>query len=274
MSDSAYRGRLAPTPSGFLHLGHLRTFRTAWERARAANGTLVLRIEDIDFERCRDEYVVAILKDLRDSGLDWSEGVEKGGHYGPYLQSQRMSFYRAALSRLVESGAVYPCSVSRKKIAESGLLARRKFDFMEPEYIFPPQFRVDFPGGDALSDIYSANWRFKVPDGESVKFSDNFFGDVSFTAGIDFGDFAVWRGGFGPMYELAVVVDDANMHISEVVRGADLLLSTARQILLYKALGLEVPEFYHCELLLGDDGRKLSKSTLPKNSPNIIRNRK
>ena len=273
MTSQSYRGRIAPTTSGYLHVGHAQTFKTAMERARESGGTLVLRIEDIDFERCKKKYAEAAVEDLKSIGIQWDEGDDIGGNYAPYTQSLRMNFYVGAFNKLLKSGKIYPCQASRKQIAELSTRQKRTFDFLEPEKNFPRQLRRNcvrefFPGA------LEKTWRFKVPDGESVKFSDNFFGDVSFTAGIDFGDFAVWRGVFGPMYELAVVVDDANMHISEVVRGADLLLSTARQILLYKALGLEVPEFYHCELLLGDDGRKLSKSTLPKNSPNIIRNRK
>ncbi len=249
----AYRGRLAPSPTGPLHLGHARTFWTAQKRARSRNGVLVLRNEDLDTARSRPEFVAAMLEDLRWFGFAWQEGPDCGGPHGPYSQSERRTSYLAALEKLRAGGFVYPCSCSRKDI-QSAARAPHAADDEEP--IYPGTCRKN----SALRTPNSPfNWRFRVPDGESISFVDGNFGPQHFVAGKDFGDFVVWRHDNVASYQLAVVVDDAAMKISEVVRGADLLASTARQLLLYRALGLQPPSFYHCPLLTDDSGVRLAK---------------
>ena len=249
-----YRGRLAPSPTGLLHLGHARTFWTAQERARVQNGVFVLRNEDLDPARSKPDFARAMLEDLRWFGFDWQEGPDCGGPFGPYAQSERRDLYRAAFEKLRAAGRVYPCSCSRKDV-QSATRAPHEGD---DELIYPGTCR---PGQhSALRTPHSEpNWRFLVLDGESISFTDAHFGPQQFVAGKDFGDFAVWRHDDVPAYQLAVVVDDAAMQITEVVRGADLLVSTARQLLLHRALGLTPPAFYHCPLMNDDSGRRLAK---------------
>lgn len=250
---SIYRGRLAPSPTGFLHLGHARTFWTAQERARSAGGTLVLRNEDLDRARCRPEYVEAMVEDLRWFGLDWQEGPDCGGPHAPYCQSQRLDRYEQALNRLRELNVIYPCTCSRQDVARAATAPHAG----EDEPIYPGTCRGE--ASSAPSGPDRVNWRFRVPNGEVIPFQDGRLGAQSFTAGADFGDFVVWRHDGIPSYQLAVVVDDAAMQITEVVRGADLLRSTARQVLLYRALGWRVPAFYHCPLMTDEHGARLAK---------------
>lgn len=248
---TSYRGRLAPTPTGYLHLGHARTFWTAQERAGANGGTLVLRNEDLDRARCKPEFVRAMLEDLRWFGLNWQEGPDVGGPFAPYNQSERFSRYRAALEKLRAGNFLYRCDCSRRDI-QSAARAPHAADDEEPMY--PGTCR-----GKAQIQNARFAWRFRVPEGEMVSFTDNHLGEQRFAAGKDFGDFVVWRNDDVPAYQLACVVDDAEMRITEVVRGADLLLSTARQLLLYRALGLKAPEFFHCPLMLDENGQRLAK---------------
>ncbi len=253
-----YRGRLAPSPTGYLHLGHARTFWTARERARAAGGGLVLRSEDLDPDRCRPEFVVAMLEDLRWFGLDWQEGPDCGGPHAPYEQSRRIRWYREALSRLQAGGQVYPCTCSRKDIRAAVAAPQGADD----EPIYPGTCRPGFGGRTGESRGTSARppcWRFRVPDGEVIEFVDGRLGLQRLVAGRDFGDFVVWRPDGVPAYQLACVVDDAAMGITEVVRGADLVVSTARQLLLYRALERRPPAFYHCALVTDAAGRRLAK---------------
>jgi glutamyl-tRNA synthetase len=248
-----YRGRLAPTPTGYLHLGHARTFWIAQQRAKTKSGKLVLRNEDLDRARCKPEFVRAMLEDLRWFGFEWQEGPDIGGSFAPYNQSERFSIYRAALEKLREGNFIYRCYCSRRDI-QSAARAPHAVDDEEP--IYPGTCRTK-------STVQNAKfvWRFRVPDGETVKFTDNKAGEQQFVAGIDFGDFIVWRNDDVPAYQLACVVDDAAMQITEVVRGADLLISTARQLLLYRALELNTPEFFHCPLMLDEAGQRLAKRT-------------
>jgi glutamyl-tRNA synthetase len=248
-----YRGRLAPSPTGHLHLGHARTFWTAQERTRANHGTLVLRNEDMDAQRFKLEFVATMIEDLKWFGFDWQEGPDCGGPFGPYNQSERMPFYFAAQEKLLAAGLIYPCTCSRKDIQAA---ARAPHAEDEDEPIYPGTCR-----NQRLEDVGDRKfpWRFRVPNGETIRFTDGHFGPQQFVAGKDFGDFAIWRHDGIPSYQLAVVVDDAAMGITEVVRGADLLKSTARQILLYRALGFEPPEFYHCPLMTDEAGVRLAK---------------
>lgn len=250
-----YSGRIAPSPTGFLHLGHAATFRTAWERARARDGSLILRVEDLDADRCQNEFREAIGEDLRWFGLDWDEGPDCGGPSAPYLQSERMPLYRAAWETLRSAGAIYPCKCSRRDI-RNALVAPHQID---DEPLYPGTCRPDpgrFPEATVPGGV---NWRFRVPHGEEIAFTDERLGEQRATCGVDFGDFLVWRRDDLPAYQLAVVVDDAAMGITEVVRGEDLLTSTFRQLLLYKALSLTPPSFFHCRLVRDEWGRRLAK---------------
>lgn len=253
-SFDKYRGRIAPSPTGYLHLGHARTFLVAAKRARQFDGELVLRNEDLDPERCRPEFVSAMYEDLRWLGISWSEGPDCGGAYAPYSQSERREFYFAAWKRLLDAGVIYPCTCSRKDLAASASAPND----VDDEPIYPGSCRNR---NDALSfeKPSGVNWRFRVPDGEGITFEDQHLGLQRYVAGQDFGDFVVWRRDDVPAYQLAVVVDDDAMKISEVVRGADLLKSTARQLLIYRALGLETPKFYHCDLVRDESGARLAK---------------
>ncbi|MHA3775677.1 tRNA glutamyl-Q(34) synthetase GluQRS [Verrucomicrobiota bacterium sgz303538] len=253
-ASQPYRGRLAPSPTGYLHLGHARTFWIAQERAQANGGTLILRNEDLDRARCKPEFVDASLDDLRWFGLHWSEGPDIGGPYAPYSQSERMPFYIEAFEKLRERGLIYPCSCSRQDV----LRALSAPHLGEEEPLYPGMCR---PLELVQSDVPRAgiSWRFRVPPGEIISFTDGHFGPQESIAGTDFGDFLVWRKDDLPSYQLAVAVDDAAMRITEVVRGADLITSTYRQLLLYRALGHDAPAFYHCSLMTDADGVRLAK---------------
>jgi len=248
-----YRGRIAPSPTGFLHLGHARTFWTAQQRAKAAAGQLVLRNENLDRARCKSEFVTAMFEDLRWFGFEWQEGPDIGGPFAPYNQSERYSIYRDALKKLEQSGAIYPCVCSRKDL-QAAARAPHAEDDNEPLY---PGTCRNLSGAQIANRQFC--WRFRVPDGEAISFTDGNLGPQQFIAGKDFGDFVIWRTDDVPAYQLACVVDDTAMQITEVVRGADLLVSTARQLLLYRALGLPAPEFYHCPLMTDETGFRLAK---------------
>ena len=263
-SRTPYRGRLAPSPTGYLHLGHSRTFWMAQQRAQASDGVLVLRNEDLDATRFKLEFVGAMLEDLKWFGFEWQEGPDCGGPFGPYNQSERREFYLAAMRKLLAGGFVYPCTCSRSDVRRA-LSAPHQG---EEEPVYPGTCRERFPPdseeGEFDPNVASCsplkrNWRFRVPDGEVIAFTDGLCGAQQFFAGKDFGDFVVWRHDGVPAYQLSVVVDDAAMRITEVVRGADLLQSTARQLLLYRALGVPAPQFYHCPLMTDEEGVRLAK---------------
>lgn len=249
---NSYRGRLAPSPTGYLHLGHAATFWAAQERARAAGGKLILRVEDIDVARCRREFRDAVIEDLRWFGFRWDEGPDVGGPFAPYVQSERRAIYLRAWGRLRSDGFIYPCTCSRKDVLTAAVAPHDEDE--EPIYAGTCRDRkcdVAAPAG--------VNWRFRVPDGEQLSFIDGRLGVRQAIAGRDFGDFVVWRRDDVPAYQLAVVVDDSGMQISDVVRGEDLLMSTFRQLLLYRALSLQPPEFFHSSLLRDDSGNRLAK---------------
>lgn len=252
-TTASYRGRLAPSPTGLLHLGHARTFWTAQVHARSRGGVLVLRNEDLDRARCKTEFVGAMFEDLRWFGLEWQEGPDRGGPYPPYSQSERQRFYVHAFERLRTGGHLFPCTCSRQDV----LRAAQAPHAGEDEPVYPGTCR----GKDAtaVESTTKATWRFQVPDGEVIEFTDGYYGAQRFVAGQDFGDFVVWRHDNWPSYQLAVVVDDAAMRITEVVRGQDLLKSTARQLLLYRALGWTPPAFFHCPLVTDEAGVRLAK---------------
>jgi len=317
VSTNAYRGRIAPSPTGYLHIGHAHTFHRAWQRARQGRGVLVFRMEDLDADRSRPEYAQAALEDLRWLNIDWDEGPDLGGPYAPYDQSQRAGMHRSAWEKLREGGFIYPCRCSRKDLAAALSAPHEdtsnpgvRGNELEDEPVYPGTCRPSRTG-DGILDLSLSpefadgpgglNWRFRVPDGELIEFNDANLGPQRFIAGIDFGDFLVWRregpgsprtgprswgGGQGsprtaprswggdpgspqtnphpwgsgsPSYQLACVADDFAMRITEVVRGADLLKSTARQILLNRALGYRDPNWFHCDLIVDEQGRRLAK---------------
>jgi glutamyl-tRNA synthetase len=283
MLTATYRGRLAPSPTGYLHLGHARTFWIAWQRARAAHGKLIFRNEDLDYQRCRPEFVKAMYEDLRWLGLDWDEGLDlegvSRGDFGPYSQSERRGFYLDAWRKLRDSGLIYPCTCSRKDL-ERALSAPHEPLHGAPlhgaalhevglendgpvgaddELPYPGTCRNKITTAKDYDSPAGVSWRFKVPDGETIGFDDGYFGRQEFVAGRDFADFLLWRRDDIPAYQLAVVVDDAAMQITEVVRGADLLKSTARQLLLIRALGYPVPAYFHCPLLRDEKNIRLAK---------------
>lgn len=267
---AVYRGRLAPSPTGYLHLGHARTFWVAHQRARASAGSLVFRNEDLDQQRSRPEFVRAMYEDLRWLGLDWDEGPDippqsgksgqpgdpdPGGRFGPYSQSQRRHLYLEAWRKLRDGGFIYPCTCSRKDL-ERALSAPHEED---DEFRYPGTCRSQLPEALKWPAPAGVSWRFKVPDKKLISFFDCYHGEQKFTAGEDFSDFLVWRRDDVPAYQLAVVVDDQAMKISEVVRGADLLRSTARQLLLIAALQYEIPGYFHCPLLRDEGNQRLAK---------------
>ena len=280
--EENYRGRLAPSPTGLLHLGHARTFWIAQQRAGRHGGALVLRIEDLDRSRCRPEFTAAVFDDLRWFGFQWQEGPDGGGGFAPYSQSERTTLYLSALQKLQADGFVYPCACSRQDV----LRALQAPHAQDDDPLYPGTCRPvkgsvhrhpsaaeggglqllkgavsprSHPGDIAFDPGRKINWRFRVPDGETIAFVDGYFGPQRFVAGEDFGDFVVWRHDSIPAYHLAVVVDDAAMKITEVVRGEDLLKSTARQLLLYRALALPAPRFFHCPLVTDESGARLAK---------------
>lgn len=262
---SGYRGRIAPSPTGLLHVGHARTFWQAFVRARNASGTLVFRNEDLDLQRSRAEFVEAMFEDLRWLGIRWQEGPDVGGPFAPYEQSRRRDSYLQTWKILRERGFLYPCTCSRRDLSR---IAQAPHEVSGTRWeadegpMYPGTCRPDAAGVDALRRIEhpaGMNWRFRVPDGQVIEFEDLNLGPQRFVAGRDFGDFAVWRRDDVPAYQLAVVADDIAMQITEAVRGADLLLSAARQILLYRALQQPVPHWFHCPLVLDEHGTRLAK---------------
>lgn len=239
-----YRGRFAPSPTGRAHLGTARSALLGWLRARSLGGSFILRIEDLDGPRVVPGAAEAMIEDLRWLGLDWDEGPDVGGPHGPYVQSERLDRYQAAVERLTELGLTYPCTCSRKEVAAIASA--------------PHDDEVRYPGtcrnGPAHPEREAAI-RFRMPEPAPI-FDDVLHGRI--TDGTA-NDFVICRKDGVFAYQLACVVDDAQMKITEVVRGDDLLSSTPRQIALYRALGLPVPRFFHVPLLLGEDGRRLAK---------------
>lgn len=209
----------------------------------------MLRIEDLDSARCRPEYVEQAIADLQWMGLDWSEG--------PIFQSARDAIYRDVWRRLQTAGVIYPSEVSRRDVRDAALAPHDDEEGAEP--IFPPSLRASPDAAKGYDDPAGVAWRFRVPDGERIAFDDARQGAQSFVAGEDFGDFVVWRKDDVPAYELAVVADDIDMRITEVVRGADLLKSTARQLLVYRALGATPPAWCHEPLVRDAEGKRLAK---------------
>lgn len=239
-------GRLAPSPTGVLHLGNARSFLLAWLSIRSRGGRVRLRVEDIDGPRVKKEATEQVLEDLRWLGLDW-DGV-------PLLQSTRVQEYAGAATRLVESGYAYPCVCSRREVEEA---ASAPHEDWHDSVVYPGTCRGRFSSLPEARERTGQEpaLRFRV-ETDRVPFVDGFCGPQE---GRVAGDFVIQKRDGAPAYQLAVVVDDAATGIDEVLRGADLLVSTPRQLLLYAALGLAPPAFLHTPLLVGPDGRRLAK---------------
>lgn len=244
-----YRGRLAPTPTGDMHVGHASTYLEAWNRAQAAGGVLVLRIEDLDPLRCRDAWMQRTIEDLSWLGIRWTEG--------PIRQTHRRAVYENVWRTLRDRGDIYPCTASRREVRDAAHAPHDDDEGGDP--VFPPELRPALGAGRDVERPAGVMWRFRVPDGEVIRFNDVQCGACAFTAGVDFGDFVVWRKDDVPAYELAVVADDIDMRITEVIRGEDLLRSTARQLLIYRALDAAPPAWCHVPLVRDENGRRLAK---------------
>lgn len=253
----AGRARFAPSPTGPLHLGNLRTALLCWLHARLHDHTLILRIEDVDTTRCRPVYTAQLLEDLEWLGLDWDEGPGIGGRGGPFVQSQRFQRYQQVLDELVADGRAYPCSCSRKEVRTAAVAAG-----------WEPGQTLVYPGtcsarraADVLAQCAERGrppaWRLRVPPG-LYAVDDEVAGPLGQDVAAEVGDPALARADGVYAYQLAVVVDDIDQGVTSVVRGADLLDSTPRQLVLYEHLGAPPPAYAHVPLWT-DAGRKLSK---------------
>ena len=251
------RVRFAPSPTGMLHIGGARTALFNWAYARRHGGQFLLRIEDTDPERSTREYERAILEGLRWLGLNWDEGPDVGGPHGPYRQSERFERYRAVARELVASGRAYLCFCSSERLDE----VRKGQEERKERIAYDRRCMALDPAAAAarVAAGEKAVVRFKTPEGQT-RFLDHIRGDVSFeNAEVD--DWVMLRSDGSPTYNFCVVVDDVDMRITHVFRGEEHLVNTPKQVLLYRALGLDAPEFGHLPLMLGTDGKKLSKRT-------------
>ncbi|WP_225749306.1 glutamate--tRNA ligase [Paraeggerthella sp. Marseille-Q4926] len=256
--EKKVRVRFAPSPTGRLHVGGARTAIYNWAFARAMGGDFILRIEDTDPERSTEENVQVILNAMKWLGLDWDEGPEVGGQAGPYFQTQRMDTYAAALELMKERGSVYPCFCTKEELDAKRAAAEAN----EGGYAGYDRTCRCIDPADAAARIAAGEphvWRLRVPENHGpIEFDDAVYGHVSFPAEV-MDDMIVVRTDGSPTYNFAVVCDDANMGVTHVIRGDDHLSNTPRQILIYEALGFDVPTFAHLSMILGPDGKKLSK---------------
>ena len=257
-TSTTVRVRFAPSPTGMLHIGGARTAIYNWAFAKAHGGSFILRIEDTDPERSTEENTQVILRALRWLGLDWDEGPEIEGEHGPYFQSLRFDSYTQALEHLKVQDAVYPCFCTKSELEEKRDAAEKSGN----SYTGYDRCCRNIDTTEAKNRIAAGEehvWRLKVPlDHGPISFEDAVYGTVSFPAEV-MDDMIIVRSDGSPTYNFAVVCDDANMHISHVIRGDDHLSNTPRQILIYEALGLTPPTFAHLSMILGADGKKLSK---------------
>lgn len=251
---SAIRGRLAPSPTGGLHVGNVRTLLLAWLSARARDGGVILRIEDLDRARCKPSLTGQMIEELRWLGIDWDEGPGVGGPHAPYFQSERTTAYREALDRLIRDGLAYPCVCSRAELAG---IASAPHGPTGPRYpgICRDRFR---DAAEARSRTgREPAWRFDSRQLPAMPWRDAFRPDIAPPEAVD--DFVLWRADGTPAYQLAVVVDDLAMGVSEVVRGDDLIDSTPRQLALIASLGGAPPVYVHVPLVLDEAGRRMAK---------------
>ena len=245
-------GRFAPSPSGRIHLGNILCCLLAWLSARQKGGKIVLRIEDLDTARCPRKYAQQMIEDLHWLGLTWDEGPVVGGPDGPYYQSERTALYEEALEKLRGMGLVYPCYCTRAELHAASAPHRS-----DGQAVYAGTCR-NLTAAERSAKKRAPATRLLVPD-EEWSFTDGHMGSYEENLLRDCGDFLLRRSDGMFAYQLAVVVDDAAMAVTEVVRGSDLLSSTPRQMYLYDLLGLKAPAFIHFPLLLAPDGRRLSK---------------
>lgn len=256
MSGHRARGRYAPSPTGVLHLGNLRTALLAWLFARAANGSFVLRVEDLDLPRTRPGAAQEMLSDLRWLGLDWDDGPDVGGLTGPYFQSMRHALYEQAIAHLRQQGLIYPCYCTRAELAR---IASAPHGDDAPRYPGICRHLTARQRATREASGRRPAWRFIVPE-SPIEFTDLLAGTIAESVAATTGDFIVRRSDGIVSYQLAVVVDDALMGITQVVRGRDLLSSTARQLALYDALGYPRPIVYaHVPLVVDREGSRMAK---------------
>ncbi|XP_072971772.1 glutamate--tRNA ligase, chloroplastic/mitochondrial isoform X1 [Typha angustifolia] len=254
--DGEVRVRFAPSPTGNLHVGGARTALFNYLFARSKGGKFILRIEDTDLERSTKKSEEAVLNDLSWLGLDWDEGPEVGGDYGPYRQSERNSLYKQYADKLLDIGAVYRCFCSNEELEQMKETAKQMQ--LPPIYTGKWATASDREVEEELAKGTPYTYRFRVPKEGSLKISDLIRGEVSW--GLDtLGDFVIMRSNGQPVYNFCVTVDDATMHISHVIRAEEHLPNTLRQALIYKALGFAMPSFAHVSLILAPDRSKLSK---------------
>jgi len=252
--DVSRCGRYAPSPTGRLHQGNLRTALLAWLHTRLNRGRFILRMDDLDQPRNRKGAADQIIADLRWLGIDWDEGPDVGGPSYPYNQSARSPSYRQAYEQLLEQGLLFPCYCSRKDIA-AAISAPHATDNNK---IYPGTCRPDQPTTRFDTGGRETAWRYRV-DHEEIEFCDHVFGVSQQNLGLDVGDFVIKRRDGLFAYQLATVVDDALMGVTDVVRGSDLIDSSARQIALFGSLDYSVPEFWHVPLMNDDQGKRLCK---------------
>ncbi|MDZ7705412.1 MAG: tRNA glutamyl-Q(34) synthetase GluQRS [Trueperaceae bacterium] len=254
MTHQARRGRYAPSPTGFLHLGNARTALVAWWRARATGSPFVMRVEDLDGPRTVAAALTGNLAELRWLGLDWDEGPDVGGPFGPYRQSERGEHYEWALGVLRDQGLIFECYLSRKDLRE---LASAPHEQMP---VYGPSERAANAACEAEKRAEGKMPSLRVRlEPQQITFTDLLAGPRSVAVHDKIGDFVVRRADGLWAYQLAVVVDDIAMQIGEVVRGDDLLTSTAAQLVLYRALGAKPPQYLHVPLLLDDTGERMAK---------------
>ena len=248
------RGRYAPSPTGYLHLGNARTALLAWLSVRSEGGSFVLRIEDIDKERSRPEMIAANIAELQWLGLDWDEGPDVGGKFAPYLQSQRQEHYRLALSQLETQNNTFNCYLSRKDLSEISSAPHGQVAiYGEPQRKYNERIKTS-----KQESGKSPSLRFTVPD-KVINFNDLFVGQQNINLKQDVGNFVLRRADGMWAYQLAVVVDDITMNITHVLRGDDLLNSTGAQITLYEALEQKTPKYIHAPLLLDLNSKRMAK---------------
>lgn len=264
MSGPLVIGRLAPSPTGALHVGNARSFLLAWLSVRQQRGQLILRIEDIDSPRVKPWAVQATLDDLRWLGLDWDVGPDRAipGHPA-CIQTQRLPRYASVLEQLIAAGRVYRCVCTRSEVAQAASAPHEQGlqpleGTIYPGTCRPPRHtpQPQLPPGRPADEKFAWRWQF-APD--EVRWCDQFLGNMAAYPALQLGDFVIARGDGTPAYQLAVVVDDHDMQVSEVVRGDDLLPSTYRQLAIIDFLGWPRPNYYHVPLMVGTDGRRLAK---------------
>lgn len=255
MAENKICGRFAPSPSGRMHLGNIFCALLAWLSARAQNGNMLLRIEDLDTSRCTEEKAHVLMDDLLWLGLDWDYGAAPGKPADEFYQSRRSGIYKTFFDNLSSKDLIYPCFCSRAELHAASAPHASDGHFVYPGTCrkLSTEQRIA-----KIENAHKCSWRIKVPDA-NICFNDLHYGAQNLNLAKEWGDFIVRRSDGIYAYQLAVVIDDALMGVTEVIRGHDLLTSTAPQLYLYKLLGFTPPQFGHLPLLTAPDGRRLAK---------------